>query len=158
MKFLAIDFGADTGWAMWEDGVVTSGVNHLGKKSKNEGGGIKFIRFQRFLKDFGKPDLVSFEEVKRHIGVYAAHAYGGYLAVLMAWCESFETPIPYEGIPVGTIKKHATGNGSASKNQMIEAAKKKLGISPENDDEADALWILSLMCQREKISIIKKGE
>ena len=55
------------------------------------------------------------------MGVDAAHAYGGFMAHLTAWCEHHN--IPYAGVPVGTIKKHATGKGNASKDLMIGAAK-----------------------------------
>jgi hypothetical protein len=64
---------------------------------------------------------VYFEEVRRHAGVDAAHAYGGFMAHLTAWCEHHQ--IPYQGVPVGTIKKHATGKGNANKDQMIGAVR-----------------------------------
>ena len=84
------------------------------------------------------------ERVKKivieHLGVDAAHAYGGFMAHLTAWCEHHQ--IPYQGIPVGTIKKHATGKGNASKDEMIAAAR-QLGHSPADDNEADALALLA---------------
>jgi Holliday junction resolvasome RuvABC endonuclease subunit len=86
-----------------------------------------------------KPDAVYFEEVRRHAATDAAHVYGGLLATLTAYCE--EKKCPYQGVPVGTIKKHATGKGNASKQQMIAAMKAK-GHSPADDNEADALAIL----------------
>jgi Holliday junction resolvasome RuvABC endonuclease subunit len=49
--------------------------------------------------------------------------------------------IPYQGVPVGSIKKHATGKGNASKEMMIAAAKAR-GFRPADDNEADALAIL----------------
>ena len=79
------------------------------------------------------------EEVRRHMGVDAAHVYGGLLATLTAWCEHHQ--IPYQGVPVGTIKKHATGRGNASKDEMI-AAMRALGHAVTDDNEADALAIL----------------
>ena len=56
-------------------------------------------------------DRVVYEQVRRHTGVDASHAYGGWLAILTAWCEHHV--IPYEGVPVGTIKRFATGRGNA---------------------------------------------
>jgi Holliday junction resolvasome RuvABC endonuclease subunit len=84
-------------------------------------------------------DAVYFEEVRRHLGVDAAHAYGGFMAHLTAWCEHHQ--IPYQGVPVGTIKKHATGKGNAGKDEMIAAAKAR-GNAPVDDNEADALALL----------------
>ncbi|AOE88332.1 hypothetical protein LBM341_00014 [Ralstonia solanacearum] len=58
---------------------------------------------------------------------------------LSAWCEHHN--IPYIGVPVGTIKKHATGKGNASKNEIIASVSKR-GHEPVDDNEADALAIL----------------
>lgn len=69
----------------------------------------------------------------------AAHAYGGFMAHLTAWCEHHQ--IPYRGVPVGTIKKHATGKGNAGKDAVI-AAVRAWGFDPADDNEADALAIL----------------
>ena len=66
-------------------------------------------------------DTLHFEEVRRHVSTDAAHAYGGFLATLTAWCE--HQRIPYQGVPVGTIKKHATGKGNANKAAVIAAAR-----------------------------------
>jgi Holliday junction resolvasome RuvABC endonuclease subunit len=49
--------------------------------------------------------------------------------------------VPYQGAPVGTIKKFLTGQGNANKQAMIDAAR-KLGFSPADDNEADAIAIL----------------
>jgi hypothetical protein len=72
---------------------------------------MRFLRFRAWLTALQgtAPALgaVFFEEVRRHAGVDAAHAYGGFLATLTAWCEG--QGIPYSGAPVGTIKKHDTG-------------------------------------------------
>lgn len=92
-------------------------------------------------------DAVYFEEVRRHRGVDAAHIYGGFLANLSAWCE--EHRIPYQGVPVGTIKKHATGKGNANKEDMIEAAIRR-GHRPADDNEADALALLYWAMEQHK--------
>ena len=44
-------------------------------------------------------------------------------------------------VPVGTIKRHATGKGNAPKEAMIAAARAR-GFSPADDNEADAIAIL----------------
>ena len=74
-----------------------------------------------------------------HAGTDAAHIYGGLMATLTSWAEV--RGIPYEGVPVGTIKRHATGKGNAPKEAMIAAARAR-GFSPADDNEADAIAIL----------------
>lgn len=140
---LALDLGTTTGWALRSaDGSITSGTESF-KPHRFEGGGMRYLRFKHWLTEVKQTsdglDAVYFEEVRRHLGVDAAHAYGGFMAHLTAWCEHHQ--IPYQGVPVGTIKKHATGRGNASKDEMI-AAMKARGHSPTDDNEADALALL----------------
>ena len=141
---LALDLGTTTGWALrHRDGTTTSGSEPFAPR-RFEGGGMRYLRFKRWLTEVkqcaDRVDAVYFEEVRRHAGVDAAHAYGGFLAHLTAWCEHHD--IPYQGVPVGTIKKHATGKGNAGKADMIAAAKAR-GFDPEDDNEADALALLA---------------
>ena len=77
--------------------------------------------------------------MRRHAGTAAAHVYGGFLAHLTAWCEA--AAIPYQGVPVGTIKRFATGKGNAGKEAVI-AAMRARGFAPADDNEADALALL----------------
>jgi hypothetical protein len=140
---LALDLGSTTGWAMrLADGAVVSGTMEF-RSGRYEGGGMRFLRFRTWLDhlEVGAKaiDLIHFEEVRRHAGTDAAHIYGGFLAHLAAWCELKH--IPYQGVPVGTIKRHATGKGNAGKDAVI-AAMRVRGFNPEDDNEADALAIL----------------
>jgi len=139
------------GWAMWKSGEVTSGSIDLTRRrgKRFDGPGMKFVRFDRWLRSMPQPSLISFEEVRRHRGVDAAHAYGGYLSHLTAFCDVQDPQIPYEGVGVGAIKKRATGNGTASKEMMVDACCGKLGIIPVDDNEADAAWLLVLMVEAE---------
>ena len=143
---LALDLGTTTGWALRApEGQIDHGFVSF-KSQRFEGGGMRYLRFRRWLTEMkatveGTQGLgaVYFEEVRRHMGVDAAHVYGGLLATLTAWCEHHQ--IPYQGVPVGTIKKFATGRGNASKDEMI-AAMKARGHLPADDNEADALALL----------------
>ncbi|MBT2746191.1 MULTISPECIES: hypothetical protein [unclassified Lysobacter] len=139
---LALDLGTTMGWALTRGGQISSGTQAF-KPSRFEGGGMRFLRFGRWLDEtlafVGHVEAIYFEEVRRHLGVDAAHAYGGFLAQLTAWCERHA--IPYQGVPVGTIKKFATGKGNAKKDAMI-AAMEQRGHAPGDDNEADALALL----------------
>ncbi|WP_410923935.1 crossover junction endodeoxyribonuclease RuvC [Pseudomonas aeruginosa] len=140
---LALDLGTRTGWALRSsDGHITSGSESF-RPQRFEGGGMRFLRFKRWLTEIkSQADGIGalyFEEVRRHASTDAAHAYGGFLATLTAWCEHHQ--IPYQGVPVGTIKKHATGRGNAGKDQVIIAVRSR-GHAPVDDNEADALALL----------------
>jgi len=140
---LALDLGTTMGWACRPtDGTVAHGWVSL-KGGRFEGGGMRFLRFSRWLTEIranvGEINAVYFEEVRRHASTDAAHVYGGLMATLTAWCE--QNQIPYQGVPVGTIKRHATGRGNADKAAVIEAIQAK-GHPVTNDNEADALALL----------------
>jgi len=147
MRVVAIDPGTQCGYAFTDDGrahAEFSGVWNL-KPNRFEGGGMRFLRMRRHLDELidgtaAGQCMVVFEEVRRHMGVDAAHIYGGIIAIIASACELND--IPYQGIPVGTIKKHATGKGNANKKAMVEAAQAKFGPEVTDDNRADALWIL----------------
>lgn len=140
---LALDLGTSTGWALrTRDDHITSGTITF-KSSRFEGGGMRYLRFHGWLREMldlaGPIDRIVFEEVRRHMGTDAAHVFGGLLATLTSWAEL--NSIPYEGVPVGTIKRFATGKGNADKAAVI-AAMQARGFHPADDNEADALALL----------------
>lgn len=150
MTMLALDLGTSTGWALrTADGHIVSGTESF-KPGRFEGGGMRYLRFKRWLTEPKATteglEAIYFEEVRRHLGVDAAHAYGGFLATLTAWCEHHQ--IPYSGVPAATIKKHATGRGNASKSEVI-AAMVARGHEPGGDNEADALALLAWAASQE---------
>jgi hypothetical protein len=140
---LALDLGTTTGWAIRDfDGLITSGTVSF-KPSRYDGGGMRYLRFTNWLTELdrlsGPIGAIYYEEVRRHAGTDAAHVFGGLLAVLTSWGEL--RGVPYQGVPVGTIKKHASGKGNAPKQAMIDAARQR-GFNPADDNEADAIAIL----------------
>ena len=142
-NLLALDLGTTTGWALRSsDGEITHGYA-IFRPQRFEGGGMRFLRFKRWLVELKTAaeqiDALYYEEVRRHAGVDAAHIYGGLMATLTAWCEHHQ--IPYQGVPVGTIKKHATGKGNAGKGEIIAAMRAKWHRVTD-DNEADALALL----------------
>lgn len=142
-SLLTLDLGTTTGWALRDRSQAIVSGSMAFKPQRFEGGGMRYLRFAHWLDEIrtltSGLDAVYFEEVRRHRGVDAAHAYGGFLGHLSAWCEHHR--IPYQGIPVGTIKKFATGRGNARKGEMVHAVR-GWGHAPVDDNEADALALL----------------
>jgi len=147
-SILALDLGTNCGFCIGTEQSHISGHWSM-KNGRHEGGGMRFVKFRRNLRDLADAypvDRCYYEEIRRHAGVDAAHVFGGLLAILTAWCE--EHKIPYEGLPVGEIKKSWTGMGNASKSAMISEAESR-GYQPTTDDEADAIAIFHLALARE---------
>jgi hypothetical protein len=156
MLILAIDPGTKCGWAVFSGGIpCASGTWNL-TPNRFEGAGMRGIKLRAALEQvlasftpregenpgpgFG---LVDYEEVRRHAGTTAAHCYGGLVMMLQAWCEDWS--VEYTAIPVGTMKKRATGKGGgkgSGKELVLEAARRQWpNIEIETEDQADALWI-----------------
>jgi Holliday junction resolvasome RuvABC endonuclease subunit len=140
---LALDLGSTTGWALrTASGLIQSGAQDF-RPRRFEGGGMRYLRFSDWLTETARLahgiGRVAFEEVRRHIGTDASHVYGGFLGTLSAWCEAHE--IPYQGVPVGTIKRFIAGKGNADKRAVTEAVRAR-GFHPADDNEADAIAIL----------------
>jgi hypothetical protein len=140
---LALDLGTTTGWALrTSDARIVSGTQDF-RPRRFEGGGMRYLRFTDWLLELTMLSRgigrVVFEEVRRHAGTDAAHIYGGFLGALTSWCEEHE--IPYQGVPVGDIKRHVTGRGNADKAAVMAAVRAR-GFAPADDNEADAIAIL----------------
>lgn len=148
MNTLALDLGLLLGWCLTDGHVYDGGVWDL-KSNRFEGGGMRYLRFRRQLRAMLKHDVgqVVYEEVRGHRGVDAAHVYGGLQAVLTEECELQE--IPYESVPVGTLKKFATGKGNSNKEAMIEAAQRLWPhIEIVDDNQADAMLLARYVVER----------
>ena len=137
---LALDLGTTTGYAIADaNGAIASGTVSF-RPTRYDGGGIRYLRFRGWLDGIANDaGVIHFEEVRRHAGTDAAHVYGGLLATLTSWCE--EHGIAYQGVPVGTIKRHVTGKGNVDKVAMVAAIRAR-GFNPADDNEADAIAIL----------------
>ncbi len=150
MSALGFDIGTNCGWAARLDGCYLYSDSYECGLLKLPGGrfpgdGLRAMQFEaELLKliDTYKPDHIYYELVRAHRGVDAAHVYGALRGTLTKVCE--QKKIPYTGIPVGTIKKFATGNGGAKKPAMVATAKAKWPtLKIQTDDVADSLWVLA---------------
>lgn len=151
MTTLALDLATELGFALLRaDGRIESGSVRFQPKAK-EGEGARWVHFRRWLVDVkaanGDLSRITYELVVGGVPgqVYAAQIYGGFVAILQAFCEHYQ--IAYDGVHVGTIKKRWTGNGAAKKPEMI-ARCKELGFNVENHNEADAIALLHVALDR----------
>jgi Holliday junction resolvasome RuvABC endonuclease subunit len=143
MIILALDLGTTSGWARSSrDGTIASGSQNFSPR-RMEAAGQRWLKFRAFLAEqrqqAGEIHAVYYEDVKQHAGTLAAHVYGGFLAMVEAWCAA--NNVPLRPVGVGQVKKHWTGKGNADKAAMIATARAK-GFAPVDDNHADALAIL----------------
>ena len=147
MSILSLDLGLWLGNALMVNGRAkiygTHGLQEKKTRKLTEPDGYRFVKFRTFLDEMYKEHrftAIAYEDVKNHSAVLAAHAYGGFKAVLLTW--ALPRGVPLHGYGVGQVKKSWTGNGNASKELMISTARKNgYTVADDADDTADALAI-----------------
>ncbi|WP_429927722.1 hypothetical protein [Achromobacter xylosoxidans] len=150
VNILALDLGTKLGWAVRaRDGSVWHGTEVFTPR-KSWTPGQRWLRARSFVTDLvvrHQVHAIAYEDVKRHAGTDAAHAYGAFLCLVQMVADSHRAALMPVG--VGTIKKHWTGKGNADKGAM-EAQARARGFRPESDNDADALAILHWAVEQER--------
>jgi len=177
-RYLGLDLGSNCGVAIYD---YVPKANLLQENLKLfqwdlstqglESGAARFVRLRAFL-NVTKPEVLAYEDVKysppkeffmnKKFGIpavlsrvaTASEVLGGMKVTVATWAEE-ENKIS-NGFAISTIKKYATGNGKASKEDMIAAANRQLGIafdaskykSTGIDNVVDAAFVLLLLIQK----------
>jgi hypothetical protein len=143
-SILCLDLGTKMGWAQRAKcGRITSGNRDFTPK-RSKPSPHRYLFFRDWLRSVhvDRFDLVYFELVAAHKGTIAAQTYGGFASILFVerWPGTH-----LSGVPVGTIKKTATGKGNASKTDVKASVNKlfrAVVADVTSNDEADALALL----------------
>lgn len=142
---LAIDPGLETGWALHDPGhdpVVTVGMKYWRDKYADDNSD-RWLRFSAWLYravTASQADVLAFEDVV-HRGKNVLLGYGWKVLMLIA---AKQARIPVVTIAPRSLKKWATGSGSAEKCDMVARARELFPkVALATDDEADALLIMA---------------
>jgi Holliday junction resolvasome RuvABC endonuclease subunit len=102
----------------------------------------RIARLFHWLRGVLKPDLVVFEDVEFQTYTCQTQLWSSFRTAV--WLAFSDRSVILECVPVTTLKKFATGYGSADKKQMRAALFTQFPETrPDLDDNAvDALWIL----------------
>jgi len=144
LQILAIDPASILGWALSNEEYGTWDL----RTRKDESIGMKLLRLESKLNEIyelKRPDIIAYERAAGMHKLSIIHQ-AKLIGIIERWCE--KKGVQYRAFSATEIKKFATGKGNAGKPKMIEAAKTKLGYAGNDDNEADALWILNL-CKSE---------
>lgn len=143
-NILAIDPATNCGWAMETEGELRYGQWTFTLK-KGMSPGMKWVKFESMFLEtvkFYNINMVAFELPMATMHAGAAIHHAKLNGIMEKVCADLD--IDYVTYSPSEIKKFATGKGNAKKDQMIQAAKESLGYQGDNDNEADALWILNI--------------
>jgi Holliday junction resolvasome RuvABC endonuclease subunit len=151
---LALDLGTKTGWALLRpDGEVVSGTLVLAKaKELREQNGreldCRYCRLAEFVSSMVKQhsvEVLVFEDVEFSTYTGQTQLWASLRGAV--WATGCGIPeLEIEAVPVGTLKKFATGHGNATKDMMAAALKRShptyfSGHQPD-DNEVDAIHLL----------------
>jgi len=143
---ISFDVGQSLGWAVFEgDSLVDSGRVRLAGKTHTKNAAKLEALFERF-----SPDACVFEAVG-FVSFRDAHASYWRLRTLIEYTAERAGVEIFEDVPTSTLKKFATGNGRASKVEMVTAARDRFGVElyaaeeeggrKADEDVADAIHV-----------------
>lgn len=155
---IALDLGTRTGVSMRHpDGAITGATWVLAKEKalrearavgEDRSGDIRVVALDLLLDDAMRlsavrqqgETLVVFEDVQFLSSQMQSQLWASFRTVL--WLAAHRHGFEVLPVPVGTLKKFATGHGNATKDMMAAALAKKGELLPAMDDnEVDARWL-----------------
>lgn len=156
LNALALDLGTRTGYTYFDphEGLVCSAWKLASPKEIKSWGESRLSRrcdpridrlFDLVSTLHSKHlfDVIIFEDVCFASSTYQVQLWSALRAAV--WLCGVPGKLPYfEAVPVGTLKKFATGSGSADKSQMLAAAQKQKlldNFDGLGDDEIDSLHL-----------------
>lgn len=163
MRTLALDLGSTTGFAFTQTGFAitqTGGpVPQIGSRTwatdkelrdmrarrLDRRGDIRIIRFYDWMTNLhsvAKFETVVFEDVQFHTSTAQSQLWSSFRTTV--WLAF--PGVLIEAVPVGTLKKFATGSGAADKQAMLGALVRRapeiIPLGSRVDDNAiDAAWL-----------------
>ena len=140
MRILALDPATHCGYAISRK---LYGVWNLTPK-RDESAGMRLIRLRSKLNEVIPSERINLVVFERPGGQHKAAiiVQSEIQGTIKTVCEDLK--IQYRAYSSQEIKKFATGKGNCGKPAMIAAAKEKLGYPGNDDNEADALWLLEM--------------
>ena len=122
MIILGIDPGMSTGWAVVADGrLVILGQREVGARHRHW---ATLAGILRGLITEYSPDAIAWEEpVARGIAGASLNRALGVIELVAQ-----ESGLPYASVNPMTLKKHTTGKGSATKDEMRQAVTERVGF------------------------------
>ena len=152
MNILALDLGTKTGWAYNRGEVFVAGTYTLAKPKEISAWGKSRLtrrkdprieRLCEWLESLESFDAIVIEDVQFGSTTFQAHLWAGLRSAVWLCGKSRH----FDAIPVGTLKKYATGSGAADKAAMSKALKRRHPAlwTPDLDDNSiDAIWLCEM--------------
>lgn len=145
---LALDIATHTGYySVHESGTW----NFTESKKRNDNKQHLDVRntILSFIKDYGILRIVA-EDINVNNYFCDMRKLSEFRGILLEICDTLDLPEP-EFINVAKLKKWATGNGKANKQDMIQACIDKYRYMPVDDNAADACHLFHYYIRKYRI-------
>lgn len=161
-SILGLDLGSTTGWAVWNNGNIHSGIwvlatqRELALQRCYRGDRNLDLRFARLLHHLREAvsqhaiEAISFEDIQFQSSRAQTQLWASLRAAV--WAVASDRGLAVACVATGTLKKFATGRGDATKEAMaaaLAALRPPWARETLSHDEIDALWVLrwALRCR-----------
>lgn len=135
-RVIGIDPGMSTGWAYTGDGITIAGTWDL-REDEDDHYLVALFRNLCELIDDVCPEVLCYEEPVARGN--AAKVLNRQMGVIILACEV--CAVAHYPVNPGTLKKHATGMGNATKEDMAEALWGKRPDRQYDHNAVDAHWL-----------------
>lgn len=147
-EVLALDIATHTGYfSVHEAG--TWNFTESRRRNGNKMHGAFRTVLVSFIRAHGIRRVVT-EDVSVNRYFYDMRRLSELRGILIEVCDSLGLPEP-EFVNPAALKKWATGNGHATKAQMVAACKERYGIIPVDDNAADACHLFHYYIRRHRL-------
>lgn len=147
-QVLALDIATHTGYfSLHEAGVWN--FTESKRRNGNKMHGAFRTMLLAYMRRYDIRQVVA-EDVAMNRHFYDMRRLSELRGILLEVCDELDLPEP-EFVNPATLKKWATGDGHATKAQMIAACKNKYGIVPVDDNAADACHLYHYYIRKYRI-------
>ena len=162
-KYIGLDLGTRSGWCVCneDNGTLTFDYGYwdlvagsdqskrttkLKKEAKDGGYSTRdfdprpyklYLNTKHLIDNNRDASIIAFEDVQFVRSQAQGQLWGSFRASI--WLAAIEPT--FKAVSVGTLKKFATGDGSADKDEMRVALKEKYKLEVEDDNAVDAIWL-----------------
>ena len=147
-QLLALDVATTTGYYSLHG---SGAWNFSERLARNGGRQHKAFRdtLMEFITEYGIRKIVA-EDISVNKHFTDIKKLSEFRGILLEVCDELGLPEP-EFVHVSALKKFATGNGRATKPEMMAACRNCYRFEPRSHDEADAFLLFHYYCRKWRI-------
>ena len=147
-EVLALDIATHTGYFSVHEAGTWNFTESRRRNGNRMHGAFRTVLVS-FIRAYGIRRVVT-EDVSVNRYFYDMRRLSELRGILLEVCDSLGLPEP-EFVNPAVLKKWATGNGHATKAQMVAACKERYGIIPVDDNAADACHLFHYYIRRHRL-------